>query len=120
MYIYTVEVKEKTGHDRRGGGWYRNGLVDTWGKKKRNLIKDWKEDGRKCDGANSVEKRKTLKIFVQACENTNLKTELKEKYIINKLLEGEEEKDLVPDVFVSIRTASIGLKSRSSFLFRRD
>lgn len=29
-------------------------------------------------------KRKTLKIFVQACENTNfnaLKTELKEKYI---------------------------------------
>lgn len=95
MCIYTVEVKEKTGHDRRGGGWYRNGLVDTWGKKKRNLIKDWKEDGRKCDGANSVEKRKTLKIFVQACENTNfnaLKTELKEKYIINKLLEGKKKR----------------------------
>lgn len=83
MCIYTVEVKEKTGHDRRGGGWYRNGLVDTWGKKKRNLIKDWKEDGGNLT-ARIPWKRKTLKIFVQACENTNfnaLKTELKEKYI---------------------------------------
>lgn len=90
------------------------------GKGKKELDQGLERRWRKSDGANSVEKE-NVEDFRSSLREYEFENGIKrEIYIINKLLEGEEEKDLVPDVFVSIRTASIGLKSRSSFLFRRD
>lgn len=141
MCVYTPSRYKRKDRPRSKGRLVhaaRNGLVtaDSWGKKKRNLIKDWehliKVDGRlvaRIPWNGNVKAEFSRRS--QAGENTlrvhrdsALKTELEEKYI-NKRLEVAsrgtrgKKKRIVPDG-LSIRTASIGLKSRSSFLFHRD